>query len=77
MALRDAHITVQQGYQVLEGTKRGFGKTLDVHIAVNDNEMRQLLQTGSPAFWQQDLAVTIATQGNFLMPIRVFVLVEN
>lgn len=73
MALREANITVQQGYQVLEGAKRGFGKTLDVLIKVNDNEMRQLLQTGSLAFWQQDLALAIAAQGSFLMPIRVFI----
>jgi hypothetical protein len=73
MALRDAAIEVKQGYMVQDNTKGGFRKTLDVVIALTEEEMRALLQNGTVDFWQQDLALAIGANANFFMPLRVFI----
>jgi Type VI secretion system, TssF len=73
MALRDAAIEVKQGYMVQDNTKGGFRKTLDVVIALTDEEMRALLQNGTVDFWQQDLVLAIGANANLFMPLRVFI----
>ncbi len=73
LALPEAAVEVTKGYQVLESTKGGFCKTIDVHITLTADELRAMLQTGTADFWQKDLALAIGTQSNFFMPLRVFI----
>jgi hypothetical protein len=73
MALQYAAIEVKQGYGVRPNTKGGFCKTLDVHIALTEAEMKALLLNGTVDFWQQDLELAIGANANFFMPLRVFI----
>jgi hypothetical protein len=73
LALREAAVEVTQGYQVQNNTKGGFSKTIDVFIRLRPDEMRELLKSGSVAYWQHDLEAAIEAQSGFFMPLRVFI----
>jgi hypothetical protein len=73
LALGNAHIQIRKGYQVNNHLAGGFSKTMDVHIGLSDAEMRQLAETGSVEFWQQDLALSVNARAHLLMPLRVFI----
>lgn len=73
MALGEATIYVQKGYQVNHHIAGGFSKTLDLYIQLTEPEMRRLLESGPVAFWQHDLTVSIGRNAHLLMPLRVFI----
>jgi hypothetical protein len=77
LAMQDATIEVVKGYSVQEKSVHGFLKTIQVHIQLNEFDMRSLLEKASVAFWQTDIASAIQSHSNFFMPIQVFITQSN
>ncbi len=77
LAMQDAAIEVVKGYCVKEKSVHGFLKTIQVHIQLNEFDMRSLLEKATLAFWQLDLETAIQSHSNFFMPIQVFITQSN